>query len=243
MRVCAFSARNSKELLRDPISLVFGVGLPVALLFLMQFIQRSTGGVVQIFELDRFTPGIAMFSLTFLSMFAAMLVAGDRDNAFLARLFASPMKAGDFLAGYCLPLLPLGLIQGIICFFASFCLGLKPSLGVLYCLLAMFPAVLLFTSLGLLMGAVLRYRQVGPIASILVQVAALSSGMWFDLELIGGAFQTVCRALPFARALELMQGALRGSFSGGEANLAWTLGYTAVLGTAAVLLFRRSMKN
>ena len=134
------------------------------------------------------------------------------------------MKASDFLAAYCLPLLPLGLVQGMLCFLASFFLGLKPSRGILYCLLAMIPAVLLFIALGLLMGTVLRYRQVGPIASILVQIAALSSGMWFDLELIGGAFQTVCRSLPFARVLELMQGALQESFSGGAANLAWTLG-------------------
>ncbi|MCI8526342.1 MAG: ABC transporter permease [Oscillospiraceae bacterium] len=243
MRAMAFGTRCRRELLRDPVSLFFSVGLPVALLAMMHLIQRSIGDGPAIFDLPRFTPGIALFSLAFLSMFAAMLLAGDRDSAYLTRLYASPMQAADFLAGYCLPLLPLGLAQGAVCFLAAFCLGLRDAAGALRCLLAMVPVILLFIALGLLLGSILRGRQVGAIASILVQVVALSSGMWFDLELIGGGFRTVCRLLPFARALELIQRAMAGSAAGAAENLAWVLGYAAAISAAAVLLFRRQMRG
>lgn len=243
MRALVFASRNGRELLRDPVSLAFGVGLPVVLLLLMQLIQRSTGSVVEIFNLERFAPGIALFSLAFLSMFAAMLMAGDRDTSFLARLFAAPMTAADFIGGYCLPLLPLALAQGLVCFGVAVLLGLRLTVGILWCLLAMLPGAMLFISFGLFMGTVLRYRQVGPIASILVQVAALSSGMWFDLDLIGGAFRTICRVLPFSRALELMQRALLGSYAGSAANISWVLCYTVLLTTATIYLFRRQMRK
>lgn len=243
MRALIFGTRCRKELLRDPVSLVFSVGLPVVLLLLMQLIFRSTGGAVETFRLEVFTPGIALFSLTFLCMFAAMLLAGDRDSAYLSRLYASPMTARDFLAGYCLPLLPLGLAQGAVCFAAALCLGLRPTVGILRCLLAMIPVILLFIALGLLLGSILRYRQVGPVASIVVQVAALSSGMWFDLELIGGAFRTVCRALPFAHGVELLRGALEGAAPALWENLGCLLGYTAAIALAAVWLFRRQMRQ
>ena len=243
MRAAVFAARNAKELLRDPVSPLFGVGLPLALLVLMNLIRQRAGDAAVMFELERFTPGIAMFSLTFLSMFTAMLVAGDRENAFLTRLFASPMTAAQFLAGYCLPLLPLGMAQGALCFAAAMFLGLHPTGGVLYCLAAMIPAVLLATALGLLLGSVLRYRQVGPVVSLLVQAAALTSGMWFELDWIGGVFQKICLLLPFSHTLELMRGALEGSWAGMGGHLLWLAGYTAAAALAAGLLFCRQMNR
>lgn len=243
MKILAFGARCRKELLRDPVSLLFSVGLPAALLVMMHLIQQSVQGGIVIFELPRFTPGMALFSLAFLSMFTAMLLSGDRDSAYLTRLYASPMTASDFLLGYCLPLLPLGLLQGIACFLTALCLGMPLSAGTVWCLLAMIPAILLFIALGLLMGSLLKGRQVGAVLSILVQAVALSSGMWFDLSLIGGGFRTVCRLLPFARALELMQTAMSGSADGAAENLLWVLGYTAVIAVAAIFLFRRQMRR
>ena len=69
MRAMAFGTRCRRELLRDPVSLFFSVGLPVALLAMMHLIQRSIGDGPAIFDLQRFTPGIALFSLAFLDFF------------------------------------------------------------------------------------------------------------------------------------------------------------------------------
>ena len=117
MRAAAFAKRNLKELLRDPLTLFFGLGFPLVLLVLMNVIQRNVP--VQIFALETLAPGIALFGLTFLALFSGLLLARDRTSAFLARLTASPMTAADFLLGYLLPLLPLAVGQSAICLGAA----------------------------------------------------------------------------------------------------------------------------
>ena len=101
----AFSGRNTKEILRDPLNLAFGLGFPVVLLLLLTAIQSNIP--IDLFELERLTPGIAIFGLSFVSLFSATLISKDRTTSFLMRLFASPMRASDYILGYTLPLLPM----------------------------------------------------------------------------------------------------------------------------------------
>ncbi|HEX3077850.1 MAG TPA: ABC transporter permease [Lachnospiraceae bacterium] len=241
MRQIVFAARNRKELLRDPISLVFGIGLPVVLLGLISIIQNSVPDTVAIFELKNFVPGIAVFSFSFLSMFSGMLIAKDRTSSFLARLFASPMKASEYIVGYSLPLLPLALLQSVVCFLVAFLLGLPVNSNVILSIIVLLPSAFLFIGLGLLMGSAFTDKQVGGIASILVQVAALSSGMWFDLDAIGGSLKTFCYMLPFAHAVDAAQAALAGDYVSILVPLIWVTVYAAGIFTVAVVLFKKKM--
>lgn len=138
MRAAAFAKRNLKELLRDPLTLFFGLGFPLVLLVLMNVIQRNVP--VQIFALETLAPGIALFGLTFLALFSGLLLARDRTSAFLARLTASPMTAADFLLGYLLPLLPLAVGQSAICLGAAAVLGLPLSWNLLAVVLSLIPS-------------------------------------------------------------------------------------------------------
>lgn len=104
MRIKAFSVRCLKEILRDPLSLVFGIAFPLVLLFLMSAIQANIP--VAMFQIERLAPGIAVFGLSFITLFSGSLIAKDRTSSFLTRLFASPMKSGEYIAGYTLPSSP-----------------------------------------------------------------------------------------------------------------------------------------
>ena len=241
MRMTAYAQRNFKELMRDPLSLVFGVGLPVVLLLLISMLQRSI--FVEHFQIDQFAPGMAMFSFSFISLFSSMLLANDRASSFLTRLFASPLTAGDYLAGYSLPLLPIALIQSLACFVVAFFFGLPVNANVLLSIVALLPIAVFFIGLGLLLGCLLGSKQVGAISSIVVQVAALSSGMWFDLSMIGGVFRTVCYALPFAHAVDAARMALSGQYAGILPHILWCVGYAVAVFAAAVLVFRKKMKE
>ncbi len=244
MRYYPFAARNRKELMRDPVSLIFGIGLPIVLLLLVTTIQRSMGDMqVEIFDIENFTPGIAMFSLSFIALFSGMLLADDRSSSFLARLFASPLSASDFIIGYSLPLIPMAFVQVTVCFVAAFFLGLPVHVNVLFAIVSLLPVAILFIGLGLLLGSVLSDKQVGPISSIIVQVAALSSGMWFPLDMIGGVFRTICNLLPFSHAVELTQAVLAGKYASTLPDLSWVLGYATVIFILAVVFFRKQMKG
>lgn len=236
----AFSVRNTKEMLRDPLNIAFGLGFPVALLLLLTAIQRNIP--VSLFELDYLTPGIAVFGLSFISLFSATLISKDRTTSFLMRLFASPMRAADYILGYTLPLLPMALLQTTLCYATAMLLGLKFTPNILLAIVVAMPAALFFIGIGLLCGSVFNDKQVGGICgALLTNVSAWLSGTWFDLNLVGGAFKAISYALPFARAVEAGRAAMSGNYSAILPHLWWVFAYALAILVLAVVAFQRKM--
>lgn len=242
MRMLTFAKRNAKEILRDPLNLLFGLGFPGVVLLLLSAIQANIP--VSMFEIDRLTPGITVFGLSFMTLFSATLIARDRSSAFLQRLYTSPMKPSDFILGYTLPVLPVSAAQAAVCYLLALILGLKPGVGILYAIVFIFPCSLVFIGLGLLCGSVFTDKQVGGICgALLTNLSAWLSGIWFDLELVGGAFERVANLLPFVHAVELERAVLAGRFEMIIPHLVWVLGYGAAIIIAAVFFFLRQMKS
>ncbi len=242
MKTLAFASRNAKEILRDPLNLAFGIGFPLVVLFLLTAIQSNIP--VSLFELDRLTPGITVFGLSFISLFSGMLIARDRSTSFLMRLFASPLTASNFITGYTLPLLPMALAQVAVCFLAAMALGLSVNARILLSILVQLPAMVMFIAIGLLAGSLLTDKQVGGICgALLTNLSAWLSGTWFDLDLVGGTFKAIARALPFVHAVDAGRAALSGNYSSILPELTWVTAYAAVLLALAIYFFSRKMKN
>ena len=236
----AFSGRNTKEILRDALNLAFGLGFPVILLLLLTAIQSNIP--LDLFRLDQLTPGIAVFGLSFISLFSATLISKDRTTSFLMRLFASPMRAADYILGYTLPLLPMALVQSLLCFLVAGLLGMQLTLNVLLAVIVSLPAALLFIGIGLLCGSVFNDKQVGGICgALLTNLSAWLSGTWFDLNLVGGVFKKIAYLLPFAHAVDAGRAAVSGDFSNIMPHLWWVIGYSLVVLIIAVLVFRKKM--
>jgi ABC-2 type transport system permease protein len=154
------------------------------------------------------------------------------------------MTSADFILGYTLPILPIALMQSAVTYIAAIILGLKISINILVCILFTIPISLLFIALGLLFGSILNDKQVGGICgALLTNLSAWLSGVWFDLELVGGAFVSIANALPFVHAVRLLRGVLAGSFEGLLGNLLWVLGYAVFAMLLAVIFFVRQMKK
>jgi ABC-2 type transport system permease protein len=242
MKYLVFASRNTKEIIRDPLNLSFGIGFPLILLLLLSAIQSNIP--VSLFEIDRLVPGIAVFGLSFLALFSAILISKDRTTSFLMRLFASPLKASDYILGYILPLLPMALAQSGICYIAAFLLGLKVSVHVLMAILVLLPAALLFIAIGLLCGSIFNDKQVGGICgALLTNVSAWLSGTWFDLSLVGGGFKSAAYVLPFAHAVDAGRAALSGNYDRIMPHLVWVIGYALAVLVIAVLVFRKKMSS
>lgn len=242
MKMLTFANRNAKEILRDPLTVFFGLGFPLVLLLLLSAIQANIP--VKLFEIQHLAPGITIFGLSFITLFSATIIAKDRGSSLLQRLYTTPMKPSDFLLGYTLPILPIALAQSAICYLAALPLGLTPSVHILYAILFILPISILYVSMGLLFGSILTDKQVGGICgALLTNLSAWLSGIWFDLELVGGTFQKIANLLPFVHAVELERGILAGSFSQLFPHLAWVLGYGIVCLALAIFLFLRQMKK
>ena len=244
MRIFVFARRCAKEIVRDPLSIVFGVGFPVILLIFMTILKQSIRGMPEeMFALDTFTPGMIVFGQSFIMLFLGMLVMNDRNSSFLPRLYSSPMTAADYIFGYVLPMIPIGMAQTLFGFITAWILGLKPSVYVLAVMLITVPVTLLFASLGLLLGVLFSTPAVNGISSIIINVSALLSGTWFSLDLIGGSFKTFCNCLPFAHAVNAAANALSGDFSELLTDILWIFGYTAVFFFFGAVIFKKKMKD
>lgn len=242
MKLWTFAKRSAKEILRDPLNMAFGLGFPIVLLLLLTAIQASIP--VELFALERLTPGIAVFGLSFMTLFSATLVARDRKSALLQRLYTTPLTALDFILGYTLPMLPISIAQCGICYLAAWVLGLTPTGNTLLAIALILPVALFYVALGLLCGSVLNDKQVGGICgALLTNVSAWLSGIWFDLDLVGGVFKKIAYALPFVHAVELERAALRGELSVALTHLWWVLGYGIAMTVLAVWLFLRQMRR
>ena len=242
MRLLTFSGRTVKEILRDPLNLGFGLGFPLVLLLLLSAIQANIP--VSLFEIESLTPGITVFGLSFMTLFSATLIAKDRESALLQRLYTTPLTATDFIFGYVLPVLPIGLMQSVICYLMAMILGLSITITILYAIFFILPVALLFIAVGLLCGSVFNTKQVGGICGALfTNLAAWLSGIWFDLNLVGGVFKKIAYALPFVHAVELERAVLDGNWTNVFPHLLWVLGYGVAISGIAVLLFLRQMKR
>lgn len=242
MKLLTFARRNAKEILRDPLTLFFGLGFPLVLMLLLWIIQQNIP--VSLFALEHLSPGITVFGLSFVSLFSATMIARDRGSSLLRRLYTTPMTSADFILGYTLPMVPMALGQGIICYLAAMLLGLAPQMGIVYAIVFLLPVSLLYIALGLLCGSLLNDKQVGGICgALLTNLSAWLSGIWFDLKMVGGAFESIANALPFVHAVELERALVAGNFSAAFSHLWWVLGYGTVLMVAAVCVFLRQMKR
>ena len=242
MRMYTFSKRCTKEILRDPLNLMFGLGFPIVLLLLLSAIQANIP--VSLFEIESLAPGIAVFGLSFVTLFSSTLIAKDRESALLQRLDSTPLRPVDFILGYVLPLIPIALIQSAVSYLVAIVLDLPITVNVLYSILMMLPVAIFYISLGLLCGSLFNVKQVGGICgALLTNLSAWLSGIWFDLELMGEGFRNFAKLLPFVHAVELERAILSGSSDGVWIHLFVVFGYAAIITLGAVLIFLRKMKT
>lgn len=242
MRMLTFAKRCTKEILRDPINLGFGLGFPLVLLLLLSALQANIP--VSLFEIDKLTPGITVFGLSFMTLFSATLVAKDRETALLQRLYTTPLTGMDFILGYMLPILPITLGQALICYLFAIPLGLTFNVNVLCAIIGIIPMALFNIGLGLLCGSLLGVKQVGGICgALLTNLSAWLSGIWFDLELVGGTFKKVADALPFVHAVEMEKALCAGDVSSALDHMVPVILYSSAVIVVAVFCFLRQMKK
>ena len=206
MRIITFAKRNFKEIIRDPLSLVFSLLLPLFLLFIFQQFKIPN----EAYKLNNFTPGIILFSFSFITLFTATLVAKDRETSLLVRLGVSPMKSFEYILGYMIAIFPVIVLQNILFFILAIILGLSFTINVILTILVSLVIALLFIFLGILIGSITTVKGASGISSVIVQLVCFTSGMYFSTELVGDVFAAICKCLPFMSCLNIIRNTLNG---------------------------------
>lgn len=237
MRILTFANRNFKEIIRDPLSIIFSIILPLFLLYIFKQFKIPN----EVYNIENFTPGIIIFSLSFITMFTSSLVAKDRSTSLTTRLEVSPMKSIDYILGYSISVLPIVLIQNILFFMTAMLLGLNFSINIIYTILVSIPISLLFISLGILIGTITTEKSSSGISSIVVQLVAFTSGMYFSTDMVGNTFSTICKILPFQSTLNITKSVLNNSYNNILTSTLIVVIYTIITIVLEIFLFKKKM--
>ena len=242
MRIKYFSKRCAKEISRDPINLFFGLAFPSILIVLLKKIGENAP--VSTFKIEELVPGMTIFGLSFMTLFAALLISKDRESAFLQRLYTTPLRPIDFILSYALPLVPMAVIQSLVCYLIGIFLGIDLNINIIFALLAIIPSSLFFIFLGLICGSIFTSKQVGGICgALLTNLTAWFSGIWFDVNLVSKGFGKIANILPFSHAVNLQRAIYVGDFSNINQDLYWIIFYMLITIVIAVIVFVKQMKR
>lgn len=238
MRTLNFAKRNFKEIIRDPLSLIFAIILPLFLLFIFQQFNIPNAS----YELENFTPGIVVFGFSFITMFTAMLISKDRTTSLLIRLGVSPMKSMEYIGGYILSIIPMILIQNILFFILAIILGLHFSISIIWAIVVSIIIAVLFIGIGIIIGSVASEKAASGISSIIVQLVCFTSGMYFPKEILGKVFGNICEYLPFESSLTIIKGIMNNRLETIEVrNVTVFLVYTIAVLVVAIMVFKSKM--
>lgn len=238
MRTLNFAKRNFKEIIRDPLSIIFSVLLPLFLLFIFKQINIPNEN----YELHNFTPGIVVFGFSFITLFTAMLVSKDRTSSLLIRLGISPMKPIEYILGYMLSIIPLILIQNVLFFILAIALGLSFSINIIWAILISIVVAILFIAIGIILGSLFSEKASSGISSIVVQLVCFTSGMYFPRELLGDVFSRICEYLPFESCVTIIKGVMNANLESITIrNIIVFSIYTILALIISILIFKEKM--
>lgn len=238
MRTLNFAKRNFKEIIRDPLSIIFSVLLPLFLLFIFKQINIPN----ESYELHNFTPGIVVFGFSFITLFTAMLVSKDRTSSLLIRLGISPMKPIEYILGYMLSIIPLILIQNVLFFILAIALGLSFSINIIWAILISIVVAILFIAIGIILGSLFSEKASSGISSIVVQLVCFTSGMYFPRELLGDVFSRICEYLPFESCVTIIKGVMNANLESITIrNIIVFSIYTILALIISILIFKEKM--
>lgn len=240
MRWFAFTKRNFLETLREPLSWVFMIGLPVLLFIILEVMMKAIGGDMSQtpqFEVEAMTVSMIVFSYSFICLFTSINLSKDREERFLLRLKSTPMTAVDFVLGYTLSSFPFILLQEVLVILTGICLGLKLTWGIVGVFFAMLPVAFIFIGLGILFGSCISSKGVGGVASVIPTACSLLGGTFFPLSLMSGAFKIVCYAFPFANAIDIGKALIGVNVYNLPLSIGVCLGYIVAIYATAVAIF------
>lgn len=209
-RILALSGRTVSELCRDPLSWIFALAFPLLMLALFSIINSRIPpeAAMTQFRPGNIGPGILVFAQNFLTLFVALLVSGDRDNAFLTRLLVSPAAPSEFHWGYTLPAMVLGMLQGTLTMTAVWLLSLTGGdalsfAGCMGAVVCTVPSMVFCVGLGILFGRLLSQKAAPGIASAVLSLSSFLGGCWMDVTLLGDVFAGICTVLPWYPAVRI----------------------------------------
>jgi ABC-2 type transport system permease protein len=232
-----------KLFLREPLTVVFALVLPLIILVVMAGVFGNTPDPEYYRgygPMNFYTPayvGLVVAAIGVVSIPAHL--AGNRERGVLRRFRASSVPLGVVVGAEALVSLVIALVSSVVlvvCAILAYGVGAPTS--PLLLVAAFLVSALMFAAVGVVLGSLIPTARAAQAAGVL---------LWFLMLMVGGAgpppesltgvLGVLSYAVPLTYAARLLQGAwLEGAWGWADAGIVVTIGFVASLVTAR--LFR-----
>lgn len=240
MKKCLILAqRNAKEMLREPLSLVFCLGFPLVMLLVMQLIfsNMALGFTPPNFEIENYAIGICVFGYTFTCLFVAMQIAGDKNTAFMKRLNVSPIRKVSYYCSFLISALPMVFMQTVLFFLIALFFGFPFNGYFFLSIVYLLPSALLYIGIGIFIGCICKNeKQTGPISSVFISLTGILGGIFMPIGAFKGGFATFINLLPFSHSVSIASELHAYGAKCIYPHVLYLLFYIAVLAAATALI-------
>ena len=221
--------RNLKEMLRDPLTMVFCLGFPLLMLIALPLIFSGMEVVPEIFKIENYAVGICVFGYCFSALFVALTISGDKNSEFINRIKMSPIKKGIYPLSFVVALLPITILQTLIFFILSLIVKMPFGANLFIATAYLIPSAIFYISAGVLVGVICKTeKHAGPISSIIISLGCMLGGVFMPTENMG-VFTTITNLLPFVHTVDIARGVFFGNYACIYPHILWVIGYTAIL--------------
>ncbi len=190
-------------------------------------------------------PGVIVFGLMVLIFTAASRIAADREDGFLARMLTTPARPWDFILGYSLPLILVLIVSTLIYLGIGITMGLSIIGNIGLAFLIFFLTGLCSIGIGMIVGTLVKSESQSAISWVIIVPLSMISGALMSADGMPTGLKNFANALPFMHAVDASRNVISGcaTFSTVLPDLYYLIGWTVVLFTAGIILFRRRMAS
>ncbi len=208
---------EGKLALREPVGVIFGIGLPVFLLIIFGSIPafRNTvpGTTLSTFEV--YIPILMITMLIFIGLFGLPIpIVRDREIGWLRRISTTPVSPTKLLAAQVtINLILAGLAFTILTVGSVFFFGVKWSFEIPGFVLSIVLATIAMFSLGVLIDAIAPSQGVGTGKEQgLLYPLLFFAGIYVPIQFLPGYLQTISNFTPVGAGVQALDSSIQGTF-------------------------------
>jgi ABC-2 type transport system permease protein len=235
--------RNFKHTLRNPITVVNAVLLPIVIMLMFVYMLGNAFSV-GVRYIDYATPGMILLAVSYGLGATATAVNDDMTKGIINRFRVMDVSRGAVLTGHVVVTLLRSLISIAAIIGVAFALGFRPSANVLDWLgvIGVIVAISLAASwLTVGMGLAAKTPESAGLATVPLILLPFFSSAIVPADKMGAGVRQFAEYQPFTPIIETVRGLLVGAPSAGyaAAALAWCAGIGIVGYLWAVSSFRK----
>lgn len=222
-----------KQMISDPMYIVFSFGMPLVMTWAMSFLPREGGHYIMAYL------GVLVMFVAINLLTSACAIIEERQKGTWQRILSSPVSYWSIMGGLFVKLFVMAWAQALILLLSGkFLFGAPWNRGYMELAVVLTVYIFAMTGLGLFLASILKsLGQVQAVATALVMLGTMLGDVFFPIENPSAIIRVIATISPQSQAAHALKGIITSDvlLSSLATPLFWMMGVGAILLTAGVM--------